>query len=84
MYDHYHSNMDTASARLADNLQIRLGNALKEKKHGFPGYLDKVKKYILFNVKSLNPEKFTAAVFKIEGTQNEVKAQHLNLKTLAS
>ena len=84
MYDLFHSNMVPASARLADNLQIRLGNALKEEKHGFPGYLDKMKKYILFNVKGLNPEKFTAAVFKIEGTQNEVKAQHLNLKTLAS
>ena len=46
MYDLFHSNMVPASARLADNLQIRLGNALKEKKHGFPGYLDKVKKYI--------------------------------------
>ena len=57
---------------------------LKEEKHGFPGYLNKMKKYILFNVKGLNPEKFTAAVFKIEGTQNEVKAQHLNLKALAS
>ena len=84
MYDLFHSNMVPASARLADNLQIRLGSALKEEKRGFPGYLDKMKKYILFNVKGLNPEKFTAAVFKIEGTQNEVEAQHLNLKTLAS
>ena len=84
MYDLFHSNMVPASARLADNLQIRLGNALKEEKHGFPGYLDKIKKYILFNVKGLNPEKFTAAVFKIEGAQNEVKAQQLNLKALAS
>ena len=58
---------------------------LLKKKTWLPqGYLDKMKKYILFNVKGLNPEKFTAAVFKIEGTQNEVEAQHLNLKALAS
>ena len=83
MYDLFHSNMVPASARLADNLQIRLGNALKEEKNGLSGYIDKIKKYILFNIKGVNPEKFTAAVFKIEGTQNEVEAQHKNLKALA-
>ena len=84
MYDLFHSNMVPASARLADNLQIRLGNALKEEKIGFPGLIDKIKKYILFNIKGLDPEKFTAAVFKIEGSESEVSAQHKNLKNLAS
>ena len=83
MYDLFHSNMVPASARLADNLQIRLGNALKEEKEGLAGALDRFKKYILFNVKGVNPEKFTAGVFKIEGSRQEVLHQRTNLKTLA-
>ena len=83
MYDLFHSNMVPASARLADNLQIRLGNALKENKEGLTKLLDNFKKYILFNVKGVNPEKFTAAVFKIEGSNAEVENQRENLRTLS-
>ena len=83
MYDLFHSNMVPASARLADNLQIRLGNALKEDKEGLSKVLDDFKKYILFNVKGVNPEKFTAAVFKIEGSNAEVENQRENLRTLS-
>ena len=83
MYDLFHSNMVPASARLADNLQIRLGNALKENKEGLSKVLDDFKKYILFNVKGVNPEKFTAAVFKIEGSNAEVENQRENLRTLS-
>ena len=83
MYDLFHSNMVPASARLADNLQIRLGNALKENKEGLSKVLDDFKKYILFNVKGVNPEKFTAAVFKIEGSNAEVENQRDNLRTLS-
>ena len=83
MYDLYHSNMVPASARLADNLQIRLGNALKENKEGLGKVLDDFKKYMLFNVKGVDPEKFTAAVFKIEGSNTEVENQRENLRTLS-
>ena len=83
MYDLFHSNMVPASARLADNLQIRLGNALKENKEGLSKVLDDFKKYILFNVKGVNPERFTAAVFKIEGSSTEVENQRENLRTLS-
>ena len=83
MYDLYHSNMVPASARLADNLQIRLGNALKENKEGLSKVLDDFKKYMLFNVKGVDPEKFTAAVFKIEGSNTEVENQRENLRTLS-
>ena len=83
MYDLYHSNMVPASARLADNLQIRLGNALKENKEGLSKVLDDFKKYMLFNVKGGDPEKFTAAVFKIEGSNTEVENQRENLRTLS-
>ena len=83
LYDLFHSNMVPASSRLADNLQIRLGSSLKENKKGFAGYLDKLTKYYLFNIKKFNPEKFTAATFKIEGTNQEVKHQLSNLKRLS-
>ena len=83
MYDLFHSNMVPASARLADNLQIRLGNALKENKEGLSKILDDFKKYILFNVKGVDPEMFTAAVFKIEGSNTEVENQRENLRTLS-
>ena len=83
MYDLFHSNMVPASARLADNLQIRLGNALKENKEGLSKVLDDFKKYILFNVKGVDPESFTAAVFKIEGSGAEVENQRENLRTLS-
>ena len=83
MQDLSHSNMVPASSRLADNLQIRLGQALKEEKSGLPKILDKFKQFVLFKVKGFDPEKFTVAVFKIEGSETEVKTQRQNLEGLA-
>jgi alkyldihydroxyacetonephosphate synthase len=83
MQDLFQSNMVPASARLADNLQIRFGSALKEEKEGFSGTLDKLQKYFIFNIKGFDPEKFTAATFKVEGSDLEVKHQLENLKSLA-
>jgi len=83
MQDLFHSNMVPASSRLADNLQIRLGQALKEEKGGLPGLVDRFKQFVLFGVKGFDPEKFTVAVFKIEGSDSEVKNQRANLEKLA-
>lgn len=83
MQDLSRSNMIPASSRLADNLQIRLGQALKEEKSGLPKLLDKFKQFVLFKVKGFDPEKFTVAVFKIEGSEVEVKTQRQNLVNLA-
>ena len=83
MQDLSRSNMVPASSRLADNLQIRLGQALKEEKSGLPKLLDKFKQFVLFKVKGFDPEKFTVAVFKIEGSEVEVKTQRQNLENLA-
>ena len=46
MQDLSRSNMVPASSRLADNLQIRLGQALKEEKSGLPKLLDKFKQFV--------------------------------------
>ena len=83
MQDLSRSNMVPASSRLADNLQIRLGQALKEEKSGLPKLIDKFKQFVLFKVKGFAPEKFTVAVFKIEGSEVEVKTQRQNLENLA-
>ena len=83
MQDLSRSNMVPASSRLADNLQIRLGQALKEEKSGLPRLIDKFKQFVLFKVKGFDPEKFTVAVFKIEGSEVEVKTQRQNLENLA-
>ena len=83
MQDLSRSNMVPASSRLADNLQIRLGQALKEEKSGLPKLIDKFKQFVLFKVKGFDPEKFTVAVFKIEGSGVEVKTQRQNLENLA-
>ena len=82
MKDLFHTNMVPASARLMDNLQIRLGNSLKEEKFGLSKYVDETKKYILFNLKGIDIEKFSAAVFKLEGSRLEVENQKKNLKAL--
>ena len=83
MQELFHSNMVPASARLMDNLQIRLGNALKEEKEGFSGLIDRLKKYILFNVQGIDQNLFSAAVFKIEGSDIELKNQRQNLIKLS-
>ena len=55
--------MVPASARLADNLQIRLGNALKENKEGLSKVLDNFKNICYSILKELTLKVFTAAVF---------------------
>ena len=82
MKDLFHTNMVPASARLMDNLQIRLGNSLKEEKFGLSKYIDEIKKYILFNLKGIDIDKFSAAVFKLEGSRLEVENQKRNLRAL--
>ena len=84
MQNLFRSNMVPASSRLADNLQIRLGQALKEDKTGLAGLLDRFKQFVLFQIKGFDPEKITVAVFKIEGSSSEVKNQKENLKRLAN
>jgi len=72
-----------ASTRLMDNLQLKLGNTLKEEKKGFDKQLDRFKKYLLFNVKGLDPDKIVGGVFKIEGTKEETEYQRKILNKLA-
>ncbi|MED5474814.1 MAG: FAD-binding oxidoreductase [Candidatus Neomarinimicrobiota bacterium] len=72
-----------ASTRLMDNLQLRLGNTLKEEKKGIDKYLDKLKKYLLFNIKGYEPTKIVGGVFKIEGTHEEAQYQRNILYKLA-
>ena len=83
MYDVSHSNLIPASSRLMDNSMVRFASALKEEKTGYDKFIDSVKNFIVFKVKGFNPKKCVVAIFKMEGSKQEVKYQRNNLKILA-
>ncbi len=83
MYDVSHSNLIPASSRLMDNSMVRFASALKEEKTGYDKFINSVKNFIVFNVKGFNPKKCVVAIFKMEGSKQEVKYQRNNLKILA-
>ena len=77
------SNMIPASSRLMDNSMVRFASALKEEKTGFNKFIDSVKNFIVFKVKGFNQKKCVVAIFKMEGSSQEVLYQKKNLKLLA-
>ena len=83
MYEVAHSNLIPASSRLMDNSMVRFASALKEEKQGISKFLDSVKNFIVFKVKGFDPKKCVVAIFKMEGSNQEVQYQKNNLKILA-
>ena len=83
MYEVAHSNLIPASSRLMDNSMVRFASALKEEKTGFNKFIDSIKNFIVFKVKGFDPKKCVVAIFKMEGSNQEVKYQKNNLKILA-
>ena len=83
MYDLSQANYIPASVRLMDNLMLQLGQALKEEKKGIKKQLDKIKQFILVDVKGFRPDDLVAVTFKMEGTLVEVNYQKENLTKLA-
>ena len=77
------SNLIPASSRLMDNSMVRFASALKEEKTGFKKLVDSIKNFFVFKVKGFNPKKCVVAIFKMEGTHQEVSYQKKNLKVLA-
>ncbi len=84
MYEVAHSNLIPASSRLMDNSMVRFASALKEKKTGFDKIIDSIKNFLVFKIKGFDPKKCVVAIFKMEGTTQEVKYQRRNLKILAN
>ena len=84
MYEVAHSNLIPASSRLMDNSMVRFASALKEKKTGFDKIIDSIKNFWVFKIKGFDPKKCVVAIFKMEGTTQEVKYQRHNLKILAN
>tara|TARA_B100000287_G_scaffold434689_1_gene499928 strand:+ start:4770 stop:6548 length:1779 start_codon:yes stop_codon:yes gene_type:complete len=78
-----HSNLIPASSRLMDNSMVRFASALKEEKKGISKLLDSIKNFIVFKVKGFHPKKCVVAIFKMEGSNQEVQYQKSNLKILA-
>jgi len=83
MYEVAHSNMIPASSRLMDNSMVRFAGALKEEKAGFDKLVDSIKNFIVFKVKGFDQKQCVVAIFKMEGSNQEVKYQRKNLKILA-
>jgi alkyldihydroxyacetonephosphate synthase len=77
------SNLIPASSRLMDNSMVRFASALKEEKTGFNKFMDSIKNFIVFKVKGFDPKKCVVAIFKMEGSAQEVVYQKKNLKLLA-
>lgn len=77
------SNLIPASSRLMDNSMVRFASALKEEKTGAKKIADALKNFFIFKVKGFNPKKCVVAIFKMEGSRQEVLYQRKNLKVLA-
>ena len=82
MFEIAHSSSIPASSRMLDSLHFQFGSALKPEKNNFAKLMSKIQK-LVFKFKGFNPEKFVAAVFKLEGTPADVKYQRKNIKKLA-
>lgn len=82
LYDLSKSNFIPASVRLVDNVQFRFGQALKPGSEGIEKILDKIKKYMVINVKGFDPYKMCAVTYVMEGSSEEVKYQERNLSRL--
>tara|TARA_B100001248_G_scaffold12558_1_gene8227 strand:+ start:953 stop:2710 length:1758 start_codon:yes stop_codon:yes gene_type:complete len=78
------SNLIPASSRLMDNSMVRFAGALKEKKTGFKKTIESIKNFFVFKVKGFDPKKCVVAIFKMEGSHQEVLYQKKNLKVLAN
>ena len=82
MYDLSHTNFIPASARLVDNVQFRFGQTLKARPEGLEKLIEKIKKFMVLNIKGFDPYQMVAATFKMEGSQEEVDYQEKNIARL--
>ena len=82
MYEIAHSSSVPASARMLDSLHFQFGSALKPEKDRLAKIMSRIQK-IVFKIKGFDHDEFVAAVFKLEGSQSEVKYQRKNIKRLA-
>ncbi|MFL3004927.1 MAG: FAD-binding oxidoreductase [Candidatus Neomarinimicrobiota bacterium] len=77
------SNLIPASSRLMDNSMVRFASALKAEKTGSEKLLESIKNFFVFKVKGFDPKQCVVAIFKMEGSTQEVLYQKKNLKVLA-
>ena len=77
------SNLIPASSRLMDNSMVRFASALKAEKTGSEKLIESIKNFFVFKVKGFDPKQCVVAIFKMEGSTQEVLYQKKNLKVLA-
>jgi len=66
-----------------DNSMVRFSSALKAEKVGSEKLIESIKNFFVFKVKGFDPKQCVVAIFKMEGSAQEVLYQKKNLKVLA-
>ncbi len=77
------SGMVPASVRLVDNLQFRFSQALKPLPQGVKAVEQKAQRFFLEAVLKYDLRQVSAATVVMEGSQQEVSAQHKHLNRMA-
>ncbi len=77
------SGMVPASVRLVDNLQFRFGQALKPTPQGLRAVEQKVQRSFLESMLKYDLRQVSAATIVMEGSHQEISAQHKHLNRLA-
>ncbi len=77
------SGMVPASVRLVDNLQFRFSQALKPLPQGVKAVEQKAQRFFLEAVLKYDLRQVSAATVVMEGSQQEVSAQHKHLSRMA-
>ena len=83
LHDLSRTNYVPASVRLVDNIQFRFGQALKPHPEGLKKVMASLQKFVVLNLKGLDPYKMCAATFVMDGEAREVAYQKQNLLQLA-
>ena len=83
LYELSKTNFIPSSVRLVDNVQFRFGQALKPRTEGIDKLIDRIKKFVVLNIKVFDADKMCAVTFVMEGTSGEVSYQEKNILSLA-
>lgn len=75
LYDLMRAGVLPASVRLVDNIQFRLGSALKPAPTTSEKIMGAIQKFFLLKVKGFDPNELAAATIVMEGTAEEVSYQ---------
>ncbi|MFN8472681.1 MAG: FAD-binding oxidoreductase [Anaerolineae bacterium] len=83
LYDLTRTGALPASIRLVDNIQFRMGQALKPRPTASEAVVGRAQRLYLLNIKRFDPHKLCAATIVMEGSAEEVEYQEKVIARLA-